>query len=103
MRLRRGDGYYLGPFCLNYGITVFFFLMPVLLAGFSGKIDVGLALSVTVFGAFTLPIVLYRISWSCWLMIYYICLPGELHANRDESCDDLSFEEDKRAYRGVHL
>ena len=98
MRLQRGDGYYLGALCLNYGITVFFFLIPVLLIGFSDWIDIKLAIAISVFGAFTLPVILYRFSWSCWLMIYYLCLPGELHANRDESCDDLSFEEEKRIY-----
>ena len=96
MRIRRGDGYYLGPLCINYGITAFFFLMPVLLLGFSDLIDIKLALAITFIGAFVLPIALYRFSWNCWLMIYYLCLPGELHANREESCDDLSFEEDRR-------
>ena len=98
MCLRRGDGYYLGALCLNYGITVFFFLIPVLLVGFSEWIDMRLAIAIVAIGALLLPTMLYRFSWSCWLTIYYLCLPGELHANREENCDDLSFEEERRVY-----
>jgi hypothetical protein len=29
-------------------------------------------------------LLLYRFSWSCWLMIYYLCLRDELHSNRPE-------------------
>jgi hypothetical protein len=29
-------------------------------------------------------------------MIYYLCLPDELHANRPEDSDDLMFEEEQR-------
>ena len=29
-------------------------------------------------------------------MVYYLCLPDELHANRPEDSDDLMFEEEQR-------
>jgi uncharacterized protein (DUF983 family) len=96
MRIERSDGYYLGPVCINYGIAVFTFVLPVLLLGFFGYITIKLALAIAFTGALLLPVLLYRFSWSCWLMIYYICLPDELHANRPEDCDDLSFEEELR-------
>ena len=92
-----GDGYYLGPLCINYGAAVFCFVLPMLLLGFFGCIPIKAALVIAFTGALILPLLLYRFSWSCWLTIYYLCLPGELHANRPEDCDDLSFEEDKRS------
>ncbi|NQY32651.1 MAG: DUF983 domain-containing protein [Coraliomargarita sp.] len=97
MRLERGDGFFLGPLCINYGIVALFFVAPLLLIGVAGWIPLKLALALSLGGALLLPIVLYRYSWSWWLMIYYTCLPDELHANRSSDCDDLSFEEEKRA------
>ena len=96
MRLERGDGYFLGPLCINYGVAVFTFVLPTLLLGFFGYIAIKFALVIAFTGALLLPVLLYRFSWSCWLMMYYICLPDELHANRTEDCDDLSFEEERR-------
>ena len=55
-----------------------------------------IALGGSLIASLSLPILLYRISWSGWLMLYYLCLPDELHANRSEDCDDLSFEEESR-------
>ncbi|MGK0309755.1 MAG: hypothetical protein ACJAYS_000579 [Lentimonas sp.] len=97
MLIKRGDGYYLGPLCLNYGFAAIAVVLPVLMLGFSSWITLKLALTIALFCALLLPIFLYRFSWSCWLTIYYICLPEELHANRSDDCDDLSFEEDRRS------
>jgi hypothetical protein len=97
MTLERGNGFYLGPLCINYGLVVFCFVLPVLVAGFCQWIPLKLALAVALSGALLLPPLLYRQSWSWWLMIYYLCLPQELHANHPEDSDDLSFEEEKRS------
>ncbi len=98
MTLERGDGYYLGPLCINYGIVAIGFVAPVLFAGvFFDRFQFETALIVSLIGALLLPLALYRTCWSLWLMIYYICLPGELHANFPEDSDDLSFEEEKRS------
>lgn len=97
MRLERGDGYFLGPLCINYGIVSLAYVVPLLLIGVAGWLPIQLALGLSLGGALLLPILLYRYSWSWWLMIYYTCLPDELHANRSPDCDDLSFEEEKRA------
>jgi uncharacterized protein (DUF983 family) len=96
MTLERGDGYYLGPLCINYGFVVFVYVAPILLLGVAGWIALNLALSIALLGALLLPIIFYRLSWSLWLMIYYVCLPDELHANRPEDSDDLLFEEEQR-------
>jgi len=96
MQIERGNGYYLGPLSINYSITVFTFVLPSLLLGFFDYITNKLALVVAFTGALLLPVLLYRFSWSCWLMIYYSCLTQELHANKTEDCDDLCFEEERR-------
>lgn len=96
MTLERGDGYFLGPLCINYGIVVFGFVAPLLLAGVAEWIPIKLALALGLIGALLIPIALYRFCWSLWLMIYYFCLPDELHANRPEDSDDLLFEEEQR-------
>ncbi|MFP4165665.1 MAG: DUF983 domain-containing protein [Opitutales bacterium] len=97
MTIERGNGYFLGPLCINYGIVAFLFITPVLIAGFAEWIPLKAALVTGLLGALFLPVFLYRPSWSIWLTIYYLCLPDELHANRPENSDDLSFEEDQRA------
>jgi hypothetical protein len=96
MTLERGDGYYLGPLCINYGFVAIGFVAPVLLLGVAGLIPIQLALGLGLGGGLLLPILFYRTSWSLWLMIYYLCLPDELHANRPENSDDLLFEEEAR-------
>lgn len=96
MTLERGDGFFLGPLCINYGMVAFFYIAPILLCGFLGWLPLKLAVAVAFLGSLGLPILLYRRSWSLWLMAYYFCLPGELHANRPEDSDDLSFDEEAR-------
>lgn len=96
MTLERGDGFYLGPLCINYGMVAFFYVAPLLLCGFMGWIPLKAAVVVAFAGSLALPLLLYRRSWSFWLMAYYFCLPEELHANRPEDSDDLSFDEEVR-------
>ena len=96
MTLERGDGYYLGPLVINYGLVVFGYVAPFLLLGVAEIIPFNLALVLGLSGATILPVILYRQCWSLWLMIYYLCLPEELHANRPKDSDDLMFEEEQR-------
>ena len=96
MTIERGNGYYLGPLCINYGIVVFGCVSPIIIAGFIDWIPMQLALIMALLAALLLPLYLYRLCWSLWLMAYYSCLPDELHANRPEDSDDLLFEEDQR-------
>jgi hypothetical protein len=34
------------------------------------------------------PILLYRLSWGWWLMLYYFFLPGNLPGNRNGQQED---------------
>lgn len=97
MTLERGNGYYLGPLCINYSLIVFFYVSPLLFAGFAEWIPLKVALALALGGALLLPPLIYRLTWSWWIMLYYFCLPDELHANRPEDSDDLSFEEEQRS------
>ncbi len=100
MTLERGDGFFLGPLCINYGVVALCFVSPLLLVGFLGWFDLKVALAAALAAALGLPVLLYRWSWSWWLMLYYLCLPDELHANRPADSDDLSFEEERRCSEG---
>lgn len=96
MTLERGNGYYLGPLCLNYGFVAFFIVSPLILAGYVGWLALPLALGLAFIAAFALPVLFYQYAWRIWLASYYICLPAELHANRPQDSDDLLFEEEPR-------
>ena len=96
MHIKRGNGFYIGPICLNYGVIAFGIISPLLILGSYKMIPFAWTLSLSVLFSFTLPIIFYPISWSLWLMMYYICLPKELFENRSENSDDLLFDEEER-------
>jgi uncharacterized protein (DUF983 family) len=89
LKFDRGDGFFLGPFVLNYGVTVFGFVAPVILLYFFRRIGPWPTFLATAAGVLVLPVLLYRASWSWWLMLYFYFLPERLTANRsDQSADD---------------
>ena len=96
MPIKRSNGFYIGPICLNYGVIAFGIISPLLILGFSNMIPIAWTLSLSIIFSISLPILFYLISWSLWLMIYYFCLPKELHGNRSEDADHLLFDEDER-------
>ena len=96
MLIKRSNGLFIGPICINYGIVAFFLICPTLILGFSGVLHLNLALTLTSIMSFTFPVLFYSASWSFWLLIYYLCLPKELYNNRPDSSDDLLFDEDER-------
>ena len=86
MVLQRREGDSLGAATLNYGIVVFLFLPVCLLSGGLGWLSwnsvIYLCLALSVIS----PVVLYPLSWSLWMMTYYLILPHELPANQ---CQDV--------------
>jgi len=82
LKFDRGDGFFLGPFVLNYSVTVFAFVAPVILLYFFRVIGPTTTLIAAGLGTFVLPIVCYRASWSWWLMLYFYFLPEKLTNNR---------------------
>jgi uncharacterized protein (DUF983 family) len=83
-----GEGFFLGPLVINYTLTVFGFVLPLIWVGISGFIPLGPALAVAVVGGLGIPVLLYRRSWGWWLMIYFFFLPDKLPANGGGAADE---------------
>jgi uncharacterized protein (DUF983 family) len=77
----RGEGFFLGPWVLNYTVAVFVFVLPALVAGVRGLIAWSVALAIAALGCTIVPVLLYRSTWSWWLMLYFYFLPQSLPAN----------------------
>jgi uncharacterized protein (DUF983 family) len=84
----RGDGAFLGPFVVNYGVTAFGFIVPVIVLYTMGRLGAAATLALCFAGSLGLPILLYRVSWGWWLMLYYFFLPENIPANLRGSPDD---------------
>lgn len=88
LEIERDEGFFLGSMSLNYGVTIVFFLIPVLLIFLLGWLS-GLAASIIAgIGAFGVPVLFYRSSRSWWLANYYAFLPHHLPANQRELSDN---------------
>lgn len=85
LKIEKDEGFFLGSMSLNYGATVVFFLMPVLLLAFKGVIGPVAAMVLAGAGATLVPVLLYRPSRSWWLMNYYLFVPHHLPANRPDT------------------
>lgn len=77
----RGEGFFLGPWVLNYSIAVFLFVLPAIVAGASGLIPWTASLVLAAIGCIVPPVLLYRSTWSWWLAVYFYFLPHSLPAN----------------------
>lgn len=77
----RGEGFFLGPWVLNYTVAVFFFVLPALIAGTRGLVPWTVTFVLAALGCTLIPILLYRSTWSWWLMLYFYFLPQSLPAN----------------------
>jgi len=77
----RGEGFFLGPWVINYTIVVFGVVLPVIALGSAAVVPWRVAWGIAAIGCFLVPALLYRSSWSWWLMIYFFFLPQRLPAN----------------------
>src|SRR5687768_1172363 len=77
----RGEGFFLGPWVLNYTVAVFFFVIPAIVAGARTVIPWSASLAIASAGCILVPALLYRSTWSWWLMLYFYFLPESLPAN----------------------
>lgn len=90
--LVRGEGAFLGAMVWNYGLTVFGFLLWFFLlwvAGFIGDLSALLFCGITVL---VVPAAVYPLSWSLWLMTYYLVLQHELPSNERK---EVPYDEDE--------
>lgn len=79
--LNRGEGFFLGPMVLNYSFVAFGFVLPCIVLWGIGVLRLGWAIGIAAAGCALLPVFLYRLSWSLWLMLYFWFLPERLPAN----------------------
>jgi len=77
----RGEGFFLGPWVLNYGVSVFGFVLPAIILAVSEVVPWSVAIVLAAAGCLVLPALLYRSTWSWWLMLYFYFLPEALPAN----------------------
>jgi uncharacterized protein (DUF983 family) len=85
LKLDRGDGFFLGPFIINYSVTIGLFVVPVILLFVFDVIGSKTAIALGGASALLVPLVLYRWSWGWWLACYFYFLPQKLPANRDSA------------------
>lgn len=77
-----GGGFWLGPWVINYMITAVCFVLPLIVLGVNEVMPLALAVVLAILiGGFGLPMLLYRWSWSWWLMVYFFVSPDKLPAN----------------------
>lgn len=81
LRIESGDGAFLGPLVVNYGVTVFGIIIPIIVLYAAGRLGANLTLAIALITGLIVPLLLYRISWGWWLMLYYFFLPDNLPAN----------------------
>ena len=69
---------------INYGITVFGFIVPLLVLYLTGVIYGLVACLAAGVGAIAFPVLFYRSSRSWWFMAFFFFLLHHLPANRRE-------------------
>lgn len=88
LKIEKGDGAFLGPFVINYGITAFGIIIPVIVLYATGKLGATATLAIALVAGLGAPLLLYRLSWGLWLMLYYLFLPDNLPANLQGKQED---------------
>jgi uncharacterized protein (DUF983 family) len=88
LRIEAGDGAFLGPFVINYAITAFGLVVPLLVLYAVGWIGARTALALSLAAALIVPLLLYRLSWGLWLAVYYFFLPQDVPGNLGDGGPD---------------
>ncbi len=88
LKIEKGEGTFLGPFVINYGVTAFGVIIPVIILYALGKLGAAATLELCFSAALVAPLLLYRLSWGWWLMLYFFFLPDNLPANLEGRPED---------------
>jgi uncharacterized protein (DUF983 family) len=88
LAFQRGDGAFLGPFVINYGVTAFGIVIPVLLLHLRGLFGTQATFLISAAGALLFPLAFYRVSWGWWLALYFFFLPGSLPDNLEGGSEE---------------
>ena len=78
----------LGPLVINYGLTAFGIVVPVIVLYAAGRLGGAATLLIAFAASLAAPLLLYRLSWGWWLALYYLFLPGNLPANLEGRAED---------------
>ncbi len=81
LKIEKGDGAFLGPFVINYGITAFGIVIPIILLYAFHRLGATATLALALVATLAAPLLLYRLSWGWWLALYYFFLPDNLPGN----------------------
>jgi hypothetical protein len=77
LKFEKGEGTFLGPFVLNYAVTAFGVVIPILILYAFGKVGGTATLVLCAVGALGVP-----------LLLYYFFLPDNLPANLEGRAED---------------
>jgi uncharacterized protein (DUF983 family) len=88
LKIEKGDGAFLGPFVINYSVTAFGFVIPVVLLHVAGKLGDTATLALAAAAGLLVPLFLYRVSWGWWLAVYYFFLPDNVPGNLGDRAED---------------
>jgi hypothetical protein len=66
---------------IKYTIVVFLIVLPAIVLGVWGLMPWWLTLVIAGIGCRVIPALLYRRTWSWWLMLYFFFQPQALPAN----------------------
>lgn len=81
MTFNPGRGFWLGPAVINYTVTAVCFVSPLLVLGVLDLIPLKWAIGLAIAAGLAVPLLLYRRSWSGWLMLYFFVFPFRLPSN----------------------
>jgi uncharacterized protein (DUF983 family) len=84
----RGEGAFLGPLVVNFSVTVFGFVLPLVVLCANHFLNSTATYLLAGGAALVLPLLFYRLSWSWWVMLYYFVLADNLPANRGDRPED---------------
>ena len=83
-------GHFLDPFVINYSVSAFWDRDPAHSSLHHGQDQRRChgGSTQTFLAAFLVPLLLYRLAWAWWLMIYYFFLPQNIPGNLEGRPDD---------------
>lgn len=82
-RFDADEGAFLGALALNYGVTAFGVVVPIIVVSWFFDLGFPLIAGLALAASVVVPIALYRPSRSWWLMCDSLFSPEELPANQD--------------------
>jgi len=84
-RFDADEGAFLGALALNYGVTAFGVVVPIIVVSWFLGLGFPAIAGMALFASVVVPIALYRPSRSWWLMCDSLFSPEDLPANQDRS------------------